>query len=342
MDSSFRTIKKKSRAILAISIVSITAISYIFLKQAVTYMSGYLSKSEEVEADILVVEGWLPFYALERAYDEYRKNRYKYVVTTGVRYTPLYYKISDNGYLIFYTHYILSGMDKPGSHSVEIKAYSDLGGKNRAHFNLFINDSLTGSFYAEKRKQGYTVQWNGRLKDIDSVMVQYDNDIYEPPLDRNLSVSEVRFDNSVSVPYLFHSDYDMLKLDGKLRFRNNLTTTAELARSHLLRMGIDSSRVVAVSADKSGFNRTLTSALEFRKWLNSQDKDLKGINIISLGTHSRRTWMTYNKILDEKYRIGIIAIPEEPEDQASGKSKAFKTLRETLGIIYYWFILLPY
>ena len=334
--------KKKSWVILAISIVSLFAMSYIFLNHALSYMSGYLSKSEQVEADILVVEGWLPFYALERAYDEYRKEEYKYVVTTGVRYTPRYYKISDNGYLIFYTRDILSGMNKYGNHSIEIKAYSDMGGENRAHFNVFINDSLSGSFYAERRKQGYSITWTGRLKDIDSVMVQYDNDIYEPPLDRNLSVREIRFDNSISVPYLFHSEYDMLKLDGKLRFRNNVTTTAERARSHLIRMGIDSSRVVAVSAEKSGFNRTLTSALEFRKWLYSQDKDLKGINIISLGTHSRRTWMTYNKILDEKYRIGIIAIPEDREDKASGKRKAFKTLRETLGIIYYWFILLPY
>jgi hypothetical protein len=173
-------------------------------------------------------------------------------------------------------------------------------------------------------------------------MVQYDNDIYEPPLDRNLSVKEICFDNRITVPYLFHSEYDMLKLDGKLRFRNNLTTTAQLARSKLIRIGIDSTKIIAVSAEKVRLNRTLTSALAFRNWLYVQDKDLNGINIISLGPHARRTWMTYNKILNEKYKIGIISIPEESDIQISGARKALKTLREILGIIYYWFLLIPY
>ena len=334
--------KKKSLIILVITILSLLALSYCLLKPAFNYLSGYLSKSEQVKADILVVEGWLPHYALEMAYNEYQKNEYAYVVTTGVRYTPPYYKISDNGYLIFYTHDILSRLNEMGSHSIEIDAYSDMRGENRAHFNLFINDSLAANFYVDKRKKGYTIKWYGCLKNIDSIMVQYDNDIYEPPLDRNLSVKEICFDNRITVPYLFHSEYDMLKLDGKLRFRNNLITTAQLARSKLIRIGIDSTKIIAVSAEKVRLNRTLTSALAFRNWLYVQDKDLNGINIISLGPHARRTWMTYNKILNEKYKIGIISIPEESDIQISGARKALKTLREILGIIYYWFLLIPY
>jgi hypothetical protein len=333
---------KKSVIILSVAILTIFASGYFLLKPVFNYLSGYLSKSEMVNGDILVVEGWLPHYALEMTCNEYRKNKYRYVVTTGTRYTPTYFKISDNGYLIFYTRDLLSGLNDKGSHSIVIEAYSDMGGEDRAHFNLFINDSLAAGFYAEKRKKGYIVKWDGCLQDIDSVMVQYDNDVYEPPLDRNLSVRAICFDNRITVPYLFHSDYDMLKLDGKSRFRNNLTTTAQLARSKLIKMGIDSTKIIAVSAEKVRINRTLTSALAFRKWLTSQGKDIKGINIISLGSHARRTWMTYNKILDEKYRIGIISISEESDKQLTGRKKAFKTLRETLGIIYYWFILFLY
>ena len=49
--------------------------------------------------------------------------------------------------------------------------------------------------------------------------------------------------------------------------------------------------------------------------------------------------MTYNKILDEKYKIGIISLPDDKVSH--GKGRVLRTLRETLGIIYYWFILLP-
>lgn len=332
----------KKRFIITGTAITLFAAGYFLFSPMVTYLPGYLSKSAPVSADILVVEGWLPHYALEQTCNEFRKNNYRYMVTTGTRYTPDFYKISDNGYLIFYTRYILSGRNDKATHSIMIKAFSDMGGEDRAHFNLFINDSLASGFYAEKRKKEYTVQWYGCLKDIDSVMVQYDNDIYEPPLDRNLSVREICFDDSIIVPYLFHSEYDMLKLDGKLRFRNNLTTTAQLARSMLIKMGIDSAKVIAVEVDKFRINRTLSSALSFRKWIAASGMDLNGINIISLGPHGRRTWMTYNKILDEKYRIGIISIAEENDKKLTGWRKSLRTLRETLGIIYYRFILLFY
>jgi hypothetical protein len=336
-------IKKKRLVIFLIILTSLSGIIYFILKPAFSYLSGYLSKSTEVNADILVVEGWIPQSALEIAADEYRKGGYKYVVTTGVRYTPSYYKISDNGYLIFYTRDFLAGLNKAGYHSIEIRAFSDMGGNNRAHFNFFVNDSLTGSFVTETRKKGYTIKWKGCLKNIDSVMVQYDNDIYEPPLDRNLSVREICFDDSIKVPYLFNSEYDMLKLDGKLRFRNNLTTTAQLARSRLIRLGIDSTRIIAVPARKARINRTLTSALAFRDWISeySEGSSIKGINIVTLGPHAKRTWMTYNKILNEKYSIGIISLPDT-DKLISGQKKTLNTLREVLGIIYYWFILLPY
>lgn len=66
---------------------------------------------------------------------------------------------------------------------------------------------------------------------------------------------------------------------------------------------MDSSLITAVSGDKVRIKRTLTSALAFRDWLKTADINIKGIKIISLGTHARRTWMTYNRVLNEKYKI---------------------------------------
>jgi hypothetical protein len=51
--------------------------------------------------------------------------------------------------------------------------------------------------------------------------------------------------------------------------------------------------------------------------------------------------MTYNKVLNEKYKIGIISISDN-EEKNSNPHKLLKTIRETLGILYYWIILLPY
>ena len=106
-------------------------------------------------------------------------------------------------------------------------------------------------------------------------------------------------------------------------------------------MGIDSSKIKALPGKKARVNRTLTSALAVRDWLGTSNPDVKGINIVSVGTHSRRTWMTYNRVLHKSYNIGIIALPDE-KNSRSEISRFIKTVRETIAIIYYWFILIPY
>lgn len=333
--------KRKVLLIALIIFISILTLGYIFLKPAFNYLSGYLSKSEQVKANVLIVEGWLPEYALEMAYREFEKTRYEYVITTGLQYRKEYYMVSENGYLIFYLKNKFSEKNESGPHSIEIDAYSELEGENRAHFNLFINDSLVADFFAEKNKKKYRVDWDGDLREIRTIFIQFTNDGVGDYGDRNLYVKEIIIDNKTKIPYQDNSEYDIGALYGKNRTINNFNSSAQYAKNRLLSMGIDSSLLIAIPGNKVKINRTLSSALAFRDWLKSTNIDIKGINIISMGTHTRRTWMTYNKILNEKYVIGIISLPDNIHNY-SRLSKVLKTIRETLGIIYYWFILLPY
>jgi hypothetical protein len=333
--------KHKVLMIVMIIILSSFIAGYLVMKPAFTYLSGYLSKSEQVKAEILVIEGWLSDDDLKIAFNEIHKTGYKHIVTTGMKSLNLYFNISSNGYLIFYLNKFLASMDKPGHHLIDVKAYSEMGNENRAHFNLFINDSLVANFFVEKWRKKYSYLWNGNLKELDSIMVQFDNDTVGDFGDRNLLVKDICIDNKITIPYLNNSVYDMYELDRKYRTFNTIVSNAEIARDRLIALGVDSLTITAVSAERVRINRTLTSALEFRKWLKTTDEDIHGINIISQGSHSRRTWMTYNKVLDEKYKIGIISLPDT-HSQNGSKRMIFKTLRETLGIIYYWFILIPY
>ena len=333
----------RKKGLLIVIFISISALiaGYIFLKPAFNYLSGYLSKSEKVKANILIVEGWLPGYALKMAYEEFQKKEYEYIITTGLKYIMNYYMLSENGYLIFYPKNRFSGMDEFGPHLIEVEAISEMGGDYSAHFNLFINDSLAGSFFAEKRKKKYGINWEGSLNKIDSILVQFDNDKMGEFGDINLFIKDINIDHKITIPYLNNSEYDISKLDGKQRIINNYNSIAELARDGLLSMGIDSSLIIAVPGKKAMINRTLASALAVRDWIKTTDIDIKGINIISMGTHARRTWMTYNRVLQDKYEIGIISLPDN-KSQYSHERKVFNTIRETLGIIYYWIILIPY
>ena len=329
--------KKKLITILLFVII----LSGIIFLPVIYSLSVHLSKTDRVNANILLVEGWLPPNEIEMAYNEFQKKGYEYIITTGLKFATDYYMLSENGYLIFYPKRKISLDNEIPSHVIEIDAYSELGGENSARFNVYVNDSLVADFLADKKKRKYAIAWEGKLTDIDSIMVQFTNDGMGDYGDRNLCVKEIIIDRKTKIPYQNNSEYDIGPLDGKRRIVNNLNSNAESARNRLLSMGIDSSLIIAVPGKRVKINRTLTSALAFRDWLKTSDIDIKGINIISMGTHTRRTWMTYNKILHKKYDIGIISLPDYKE-RFSMKYKVLKTLRETIGIIYYWVILLPY
>jgi hypothetical protein len=316
--------KYKGLVIKIIIAVTFISLAYIFLKPVFNYLSGFLSKSEQVKANILVVEGWLPDYALELAYKEYQKKEYDHIITTGLKSSNEYSRISANGYMIYYLRNKTSETGVSGTHTIEVDAFSELGGDNRAHFNLYINNLIIADFLSVHRKKKYKVKWEGYLEEIDSIMIQFDNDRWGELGDRNLFIKEINIDHKITVPNLNNHDYNILESDGKRKIINNYISNASRAKNQLMILGIDSSLITAVWGKKVRINRTLTSALAFRDWLKTSDIEIKGINVISMGTHARRTWMTYNKILDSK------------------TERILRTIRETFGIIYYWFILIPF
>ena len=315
-------------------------LSGVFFIPVIFLLSDKLSKTSRIDANVLIVEGWLPHYAIELAYDDFKNNNYDLVITTGIKMSG-YYMVYTRGYLIFYTADRFDETNMTGNHTIEIDAYSELEGENSAHFNVFVNDSIVADFYADRKMRKYAVTWNGNLAQIDSVMVQFDNDKVDKAGDRNLYVKEVIIDRRIHISYQNYSEYDIGDLDRKDRFKNNFGSYAEFARNELLLMGLDSSLVLSVPGNRVRINRTLSSALAFREWLNSAGIKVNGINIVTLGTHAKRSWLTYNKILDKKYNIGIISLPDY-KTRSSRKNTVLKTLREILGIAYYWIILLPY
>jgi len=172
-------------------------------------------------------------------------------------------------------------------------------------------------------------------------MVQFTNDGIGDYGDRNLFVKALIFDNQIKIPFLHNSVCDVGKIDGIRRTINNINSNAERTAKNLVSMGIDSNLIIAIPGKRVRINRTLNTALAFRDWLKTSDIKVEGINILSSGTHSMRTWMTFNKVLDKSYDIGIISLPDY-RNQYSRKRKVLKTLRESLGLIYYWIILIPY
>jgi hypothetical protein len=332
---------KKRTLIFLSAFLSILTLGYLFIKPAFKYLNGYLAKSEQVKANILIVEGWLSLDMLEMAYEEFRKNGYEYVITTGLKSNTDYYELSSKGHLIFDTRKKFAQTGGYGAHSIEIDAYTKPGLDDDAHLRVYFNDYLAADIYPDISKKKYKINWNGSLNKIDSIILHFKNDKMGKSGNQYLYFKEIKIDNKITLPYFNNSEFDIINPGGRLKIINNFSSNAELSRNLLIAMGIDSAHIIATPGKQVVINRTLTSALAFRDWVKKADIKVKGINIFSMGVHARRTWMIYNRVLNEKYDIGIISIPdskgESPQD-----NKLLKTVREALGIIYYWFILIPY
>jgi hypothetical protein len=311
----------------------------IFLKPAFQSLSTFLSKSEEVQANILLIEGWLSENDLEMVNNEFAANNYDTIITTGLSYVDEYFNMYENGYLIFYPKFMKKGKGGYRQHTISINAYSTLNDEP-AHFNLYLDNILIKDFLADKHKRKYSTKWTGDITSIDSMMIQFTNDKVDEKGDLNLSIKDFVIDDTIIIPYLHNSEYDLSELDGKRRIINDFNSAAERAKSWLVSQGIDSTLIIAVPGRKSRINRTLASALAFRDWLTRSRINVKGINIMSSGPHARRTWMTYNKVLDGKYEIGIISLPFDISQ--SKIVNVISTIREAVGLVYYWVILIPY
>jgi len=305
-------------------------------------LSDFLSGSQVADANVLILEGWLHDDAIEMLKQEILKKDYDLFLIAGVKTSDLdFFKLPMNGHLIFYAKSQIFTDTVKKEHLIEISAKSKMGGIYQCHFNFYINDSIVADFVTDEHPGKTSLKWNGALRNIDSLMVQFTNDMFDANGDRDLFVKEIIIDNQVIIPYQHNSVYDIGAIGGGNRTVNAYESHPQIIRNKLISFGLDSVKVVALTTKMTTINRTLVSAIAVRDWLKSSGQSVKGINVVSRGIHSRRTLLTYKKVLNKTDNIGIISLPERFKG-VSGENSAFRIFVEMLDYLYYNIILIPF
>jgi hypothetical protein len=330
------------RKVLVVFVLLIVIIGLIALFVASnTRLKGFLSESHKVDANLLIIDGWLNVTSIEMIKEEVLSQNYDLVLTAGMQSSDLEFcKVPMNGFLIFYPG-LQTFKDINKEHVIEITARSKMGGIYSCHFNFYVNDSIIADFICDEQPRKFLARWHGSLINIDSLTVEFTNDMVDENGDRDLHVKEVIIDDTIIINYQYNSVLDYGSIGGPGRIVNDYNSHPQIIRNKLFEFGVDSSRVLAITIKKTLFNRTLASAVAVRKWLKSSELGVKGINVVSKGIHSRRTWLAYRRILDLSYNVGIISLPDQMDPDPEGKM-ILRTLGETLDLIYYNIILIPY
>jgi uncharacterized SAM-binding protein YcdF (DUF218 family) len=101
---------------------------------------------------------------------------------------------------------------------------------------------------------------------------------------------------------------------GKGGYVNDYQTSASVGAESLKKAGIPADLVQMVPSHVIGRDRTYSSALALRDWLQQHDMNVRSINIVTEGTHARRTRLLFKKALGPNVAVGVIAVPSPDFD----------------------------
>ncbi len=273
------------------------------------FLPRFLYKNNPVNAEILVAEGWLPEEALAEAIRIYDSGKYQIFVVAGVS-APEEVNMSSFGKLIFsIKDYAVIKSDRHVT-TVGVNAFGKKAAGEYPHFRLFVNDSLTGNAYVSSHKKNYNFSVDRNIKDINNISIEYDNDAFTYWRDRNLYVNYVSIDSIQFPARSEHVLYDMNKAGDYRQLEPHFTSHSDYSACILKVLGFKDS-VIAITALNANISRTYSSALYFKKWYMGSPFKGRYVNIVSVGLHTRRTWMVYKKVLGRDTDVGVILIDSE-------------------------------
>ena len=103
--------------------------------------------------------------------------------------------------------------------------------------------------------------------------------------------------------------------NGSGGYVNDYQTSASVGAEILTkRFGIPGDVVQMVPSHVIGRDRTYSSAIALRDWLHQHDVRVQSINIVTEGTHARRTRLLFEKALGSNVAVGVIAVPSPDFD----------------------------
>jgi uncharacterized SAM-binding protein YcdF (DUF218 family) len=83
---------------------------------------------------------------------------------------------------------------------------------------------------------------------------------------------------------------------------------AAFSADYLTRQGVPPDQVVAVPAPASAQDRTFLSAVKLREWLQDAGRRYDAIDVLSSGTHARRSRRLFQQALGPDMNVGVLSV----------------------------------
>lgn len=124
-------------------------------------------------------------------------------------------------------------------------------------------------------------------------------------------------------------------------YLTEVKSMAELTRSVFINIGFDSTKVVAISTGTVTKNRTYSSAMALKNWLDKQNIENTSVDVFVIGCHAKRSKLLFSRALEKEIKVGVISVEDKTYDPEKwwSSSKGMRTvISEFLAYLYTLFV----
>ncbi len=319
------------------------------------YLPHFLSYKKPVDSNNFLIEAWISSYEIEQAVTDYGRDPDSRFYIVGYLYPELeperteavkvdlpVEKDNSNGIWLYANSslgfFLHADMNLPFGDTIKIivTAKGHEAANHFAYFNLIINGKCIGGAFSQADYQKYSFDWIVPEEGTETCYIKFNNDLVANNSDRNLNVQSIQFRDNLLIA---NTNSTCL-----VRDLNNLTSgfssQAEEVGNYLLKLGIDQNQITIINFSAVQRNQTLAAAEKFNEYIAKNL--LPSINVITTDIHSRRTWLTYNRIIGKQTNVGVLYYPAPNPEKIKGSKKypdLFYLVDEFLAYFANWFIL---
>lgn len=290
----------------------------------------FLSLNKPVEKPhILLVEGYLSDNVLKEASELFNNGSYQYIITTGLN-AVHYYRIGSNGDLVLK---IKKFNVQPGSHILSFKAFNTQSNEVSAHVETWIDTIKIGNSVISTVPKDYNFTFRTDSI-VDSITIRLLNVALYKNQDIDFYISTVTID---SVVFSVNDTSNYFKAKHKPNWKNFLAPDHAIRTKYvLLQYNVPESKIIPISTIFDVRSRTAETAMNTLNTLDSIfNTDTIRLNIFTRKPHTLRTYLAYNKYIENNLKVGIIPSNCYISKKSRGR---LKNLRELVGIICLWLI----
>lgn len=310
----------KKKILVLFFLIVVLTISFFFI-----FSYSFLAVKKPVNSDIILIEAWISANELEQVIDNYLTPEIKQILIVGKTNRKPFFDATSPPPDWNYTNDLHQPKDKNGvylwanssliidpakypklkpsdSLFIQVKASGSFAKKRFSLFNLIINGKYHTSKFTSDTLKTYSFNIPLQEKRLQSVTIQFDNDLKTKNEDRNLFIYSIMINGHEIV--VNNRNASMIR-NGD-RMPTGFTSNAKSRATYLSAIGINKNRIQTINYKPSESNKTLSSAIALNNF--TRQTALKSFNIFTSGIHARRTWFTYQKILGKEYSIGIISL----------------------------------